>query len=207
MQYHRTYVFAHHSSILHLLIPLLHLYTLRNHASALPPNPHTCSRSLHWRSSTPRQRLPLSITPGEAIEYAKANGIDLAGTIPDDYTSYDDEEEGRYNFEGGSRASALWARAQVAAVELNIPSFAKRANSTSGVGISIYVSTTPLYSVHGVCRGGCWSQGRQLGFSKLNAGGDYCGTYAYTASRTTPPGCWNSDALNCDRLWLNYQVI
>jgi len=143
---------------------------------------------------------PVSVTPGEAIEYAKANGIDLAGPIPDDYTSYN-EEEGRYDFEAGSQASA-WARAQVAAVELNIPSFAKRANSTSGVGIGMwqgpwcsgagfyinevlynvaYVSTTPLYSV-GVSRRTLVPR-EQLDFSKLNGNGDYCGTYAYTASR------------------------
>ncbi len=146
-----------------------------------------------------------------ALDAAKAAGIDPYAAIPTDYTKY---ENGAYHFEEGSKASK-WAKAQ-----LELPSapegLEKRQAGNIGIGMwaqdwctgagvwadNVYYNvnnygTTNFFSV-GISYRGIRSN-EKLDFSKL-AGGDWCGQYAYSAARNTPTGCFNSQLINCFNL-------
>lgn len=141
------------------------------------------------------------------LEVCEERGIDVLGPIPSDAVPI----EGGFEFADDSDASH-WARAQVAIA--TSPDLKKREFANIGIG---------MFSSEGCTGRGAWfdnvqytvqhatnvdlfsvgisyramANGEHLDFSKLGAGGDWCGTFLYSAGANTPIGCFKSQAINC----------
>ncbi|WYZ38364.1 hypothetical protein EsH8_III_000278 [Colletotrichum jinshuiense] len=157
----------------------------------------------------------------ESIANATALDVDVYGSIPDDAVQ---SADGHYIAEPGTKAWA-WIRAQIdlpntaetrAEIEKRA-SIEKREPANIGIGMfaqdwcngqagwfdnvnynSQHVVNLNMYSVGISYRG--IRNNEHLDFSKL-AGNDWCGNYLYSAAPNTPVGCFNSQAINCFRLW------
>ncbi|KAF8427696.1 hypothetical protein EV426DRAFT_558636 [Tirmania nivea] len=144
----------------------------------------------------------------------KDAGVDPYGKIPEDWREYN-KTTNIYFFDAGSKA-ALWAAAQVYTDEhkhekrqgpanIGIGMWAQDGCSGAGVWVDNvnynvnYYSTTNLYSVLIKYRG--LRSNEHLDFSRLS-GSDWCGQYLYSAGQNTPAGCFNSQLINCFRLWI-----
>lgn len=166
---------------------------------------------------------PVTVVPAKrdispALSYADSLGVDLAGPIPDDFTSYN-ATEGKYEFTADSKAAA-WVRAQFALADA--PEAEKVRRQTWGnIGIGMFTQDwcggngawfdNVQYGVHHYNNMNYFSVGisyrglranEHLDFSRRN-GNDWCGTYVYSAAPYTSTGCWNSQLINCFRLWLS----
>lgn len=144
----------------------------------------------------------------------KEAGVDPYGEIPDDYISHNETSNG-YHFGPGSKA-ALWAAAQVytddhkyekrqGPANIGIGMWAQDGCSGEGFwfddvnyGYNNYAPVN-LYSVLIKYRG--LRNNEHLDFSRLS-GNDWCGIYLYSAGQNTPTGCFNSQLINCFRLWI-----
>ncbi|KOS22319.1 hypothetical protein ESCO_001602 [Escovopsis weberi] len=159
-----------------------------------------------------------SLSSTSSIADAEAHGVDVFGPIPADAVK---TPEGHYTAEEGTQAWR-WIRAQI-----DIPNGAhpddkvEKRQGAANIGIGMFAkdsctgqaawfddvtynvnsyATINMYSV-GISYRGLRSN-EQLDFSRLN-GNDWCGTYLYSAGQNTPVGCFNSQAINCFRLWLH----
>lgn len=148
---------------------------------------------------------------GDALAVCAQRGIDPHGSIPSDANM---RSPGTYEFAADSDASH-WARAQVALASSNELEKRQAGNigigmwaqdNCSGQGVWVdnvnynvnYYTATNLFSVGISYRG--LRNNEHLDFSKTK-GGDFCGTYTYSAGFQTPVGCFNSQLINCFRLW------
>lgn len=163
--------------------------------------------------------MPLSSGHLEnALSMAENRGIDVSGPIPGDAQPTD----GGYTFAAGSDAS-VWVLAQIALP--TSPDIEKRQLANIGIGMfygqwclggglwvdnvsygdPFYYNNVPFASVGISYRG--LAAGEHLDFSKeLNTKGssgppNLCGIYVYSAGAFTPVGCFNSQPINCFRLW------
>ncbi|KAL0631152.1 hypothetical protein Q9L58_009995 [Maublancomyces gigas] len=144
------------------------------------------------------------------ISVCEQRGIDVRGPIPSDAKP----TEGGFTFEADSDA-AHWARAQIALA--SSPDLEKRAYANIGIGMFAqnlcngqgawfdnvqydvqHVDHVNFYSVGISYRG--LRNNEHLDFSRLS-GSDWCGTYLYSAGFQTGVGCFNSQTINCFRLW------
>ncbi|KAK4455257.1 hypothetical protein QBC34DRAFT_288486 [Podospora aff. communis PSN243] len=165
----------------------------------------------------PLPQILVSGTP-ESILNATSLGINVHGPIPHDAVKVG---ENSYTAAEGTLAAA-WIRAQVD-IDWTSPSaqhaarLAKREWANIGIGMwaqdgcrghSTYHDNVQ-YNVHHYSDVNMYSVGisyrgirdnEKLDFSKYR-GSDHCGQYAYSAGRLTPTGCFNSQAINCFRLW------
>ncbi|KAK0716324.1 hypothetical protein B0H67DRAFT_539305 [Lasiosphaeris hirsuta] len=154
----------------------------------------------------------------ESIANATALGINVYGHIPDDAVKIG---EGSYTAEVGTLAHA-WIRAQIdidwtSTAAQDEAKIAKRELAHIGIGMWTqdwcngnnvwhddvqynvhHISDLNMYSVGISYRG--IRDNEHLDFSKFK-GSDHCGQYAYSAGQLTPIGCFNSQAINCFRLW------
>lgn len=144
------------------------------------------------------------------LEACSKRGIDVRGPITADAQPI----EGGFTFEADSDASH-WARCQIALA--TSPDLEKREYANIGIGmfakdlcngqgawfddvqynVQSY-ATLNLYSVGISFRG--LRNNEHLDFSRLS-GTDWCATYLYSAGYMTGVGCFNSQAINCFRLW------
>lgn len=164
-------------------------------------------------SAADNQLVPVDLYKVEdPLAACEQRGINPYGSIPSDATLL---SNGIYQFEEGSDAS-YWARAQVAIA--TSPDLTKRQSGKIGIGmwtsngctgqgvwvddvttnINYYVGAN-MISVGISYR--AMRSNEHLDFSRQN-GGDWCGTYAYSAGSQTPIGCFNSQNINCYRLWV-----
>ena len=161
--------------------------------------------------------IPRAIAEIESIANATALGVDVYGPIPDDAVVQDD---GHYTAEVGSKAWA-WIRAQIDLPRDETNDVEKR-QSWANIGIGMFaqdwctgqaswfdnvqydvahVDSVNMFSV-GISYRGLRSN-EHLDFSRRSSNGDLCGTYLYSAAPFTPAGCFNSQLINCFRLWLS----
>lgn len=160
---------------------------------------------------TPSGLTPVDLNAEDPVKACELRGIDPYGAMPSDATLLG---TGAYGFAEDSDAS-YWARAQVALATST--DLAKRQSAKIGIG---------MWASNGCTGQGVWvddvthdinyyvglnmisvgisyramASNEHLDFSKQN-GGDWCGTFAYTAGKQTPIGCFNSQIINCYRLW------
>lgn len=150
-------------------------------------------------------------TTSDPLAICEQRGIDPHGSIPSDANMV---SAGTYEFAADSNASH-WARAQVAlaasaesakrqAANIGIGMWAQDGCSGQGVWVDDanynvnYYTAVNMFSVGISYRG--IRDNEHLDFSKTK-GGDFCGTYTYSAGFMTPVGCFNSQQINCFRIW------
>lgn len=145
----------------------------------------------------------------EAHALAASRGIDITGPIPSDATPI----TGGYSFTADSDA-AIWVRAQ-----LTPSSIEKRQLANIGIGMfagqnclgegswidnvsyGSQTSRSVQFMSVGISYRGLVA-GEHLDFSKSTSTNlNLCGTYVYSAAPFTQIGCFNSQPINCFRLW------
>ncbi|KAJ3509277.1 hypothetical protein NLJ89_g5307 [Agrocybe chaxingu] len=156
----------------------------------------------------------------ESIVNATALGVDVYGQIPGDAVR---KAPGYFTAEPGTHTWA-WIRAQMDidwnAIPVDKRDELEKNQTFANIGIGMFAqdwcngvavffdnvrynvqhfTATNMFSVVISHRG--LRNNEQLDFSR-RSGNDFCGMYLYTAAQNTPVGCFNSQLINCFRLWL-----
>lgn len=160
-------------------------------------------------AAVPGPELDLS----NVLAIAEQRGIDVNGPIPSDAQSI----EGGYTFEADSDAS-VWVLAQLTP---SSSSAGIERRQQANIGIGMFAGSNCLGEgswIDNVSYGSSTSRnvqfasvgisyrglqaGEHLDFSKAtSSNNNLCGTYVYSAAPFTGIGCFNSQPINCFRLW------